>query len=87
MTVRAKFACTAKIVRPSSQEGFDEEAALSFSAVCGNFNAEGEDEHPENRIFGKWTPSASLTMTIRNKVAYDQFEQGKEYYLDFTPAE
>ena len=55
--------------------------------VCGPFGEDGKQSAEENRIFGKWSPSGSVSMTIRNPAAYDQFEQGKAYYLDFNPAE
>jgi hypothetical protein len=41
----------------------------------------------ENKRFWKWTPSGSLAMTITNPEASSFFEVGKEYYLDFTPAD
>jgi len=42
----------------------------------------------ENKSFSRWTPSASVQMCISNETtAGDFFEQGKEYYLDFTAAE
>lgn len=41
----------------------------------------------ENKSFSKWTPSGSLEINISNPDAYDKFEQGKEYYIDFSPAD
>ena len=35
-------------------------------------------------VFGEFTPSAQLQMTIVPKEAWEQFELGKEYYVDFT---
>jgi len=37
--------------------------------------------------FGDATPSGSMDMLILNKVAADQFIVGKDYFVDFTPAE
>ncbi len=45
------------------------------------------DKTTENYSFSIATPSLSLTMHINNPRAFDQLIQGKEYYLDFTPAE
>jgi hypothetical protein len=67
----AKFVRTAKIIRPSSQEGFDKDAEPHFHAVCSQFDPDGNNASEENRIFGKWTPNASLTMIIRNKSTFD----------------
>lgn len=48
----------------------------------------GEDgKNAENEAFGDATPSGSLQMLIQNDQAASQFEVGKEYYLDITPAE
>jgi hypothetical protein len=41
----------------------------------------------ENKQFYKWTPSGSIQLNTINSAAADQFEVGKSYYLDFTPAE
>lgn len=41
----------------------------------------------ENETFWKYTPSGYLQMSITNPDAMGLFEQGKQYYLDFTPAE
>jgi hypothetical protein len=38
----------------------------------------------ENAIWASATPAASLTMTIRNDAATEQFVQGEEYDLLFT---
>jgi hypothetical protein len=40
----------------------------------------------ENKSWSKWTPSGQLTMTITNPDAFNQFEVGQTYFLDFTPA-
>lgn len=40
---------------------------------------------PENEQFFKYTPFGNLEMGTVNPAV--QFEPGKEYYLDFTPAE
>lgn len=40
---------------------------------------------PENDSFFKWTPYGRLEMGIVNEAV--KFEVGKEYYLDFTPAD
>jgi len=76
MSVRAKFKCYSKEMK---EQGAAPAAALTFYASYG----EGED----NKDWSKWTPSGTLQMTISNPAAFDWFEPGKEYYLDFTEAE
>lgn len=41
----------------------------------------------ENKTFSTYTPTGELKMTITNPAAMDFFKIGKEYYLDFTPAD
>ena len=56
---------------------------LEFSAVCKSdgYPADGSDE---NNTFAKWTPSATLKMTITNPALVGKFTQGQEFYVDFT---
>ncbi len=72
VTVRSKFRCDSK---EKSNDGYH----LHFSVVTTGSS--------ENDIFFKWTPSGQLSMGTINEVAAEQFEVGKEYYLDLTPAE
>ncbi len=73
--VRAKFVCTGITDSPEYQN-----KSVSFSPVIN-----GSDE---NKSFSKYTPSGSLHLSISYETeAINFFEQGKEYYLDFTAAE
>lgn len=71
---RAKFVCIGieKVI------GYGADKFLytcRFSAVVGG--------SPENKEFFAATPSGDLKMTVRSPM----FEVGKQYFLDFTPAE
>lgn len=59
---------------------------LSFNAVAKNdgYPSDGSDE---NNTFAKWTPTATVTMTVNNPALHGKFEIGQTYYVDFTPAE
>jgi hypothetical protein len=46
-----------------------------------------EDIQSENGRFTKATPWGELRMNVDNPDAAIQFEVGKQYYLDFTPAD
>lgn len=70
--VRAKFKCICKTP-------LDDGAEVVMEAVTSG--------NPENDSFFKYTPMGQLTMGVVNPIAAEQFEVGKEYYLDFTPAE
>lgn len=72
MTVRAKFRCNEK---NQSESGY----SLVFWPVTSG--------SAENDAFYKYTPAGKLEMSTINQDAAAGFEVGKEYYLDFTPAD
>lgn len=41
----------------------------------------------ENEKFYKLTPGGEISLSTINQSAFDAFEEGKEYYVDFTPAD
>ncbi len=41
----------------------------------------------ENKKFFEATPSGMIELGVVNPEAAKQFEQGKEYYIDISPAE
>lgn len=45
------------------------------------------DNSPENKEFFKWTPNGQISIGLLAPKAWQRFELGKEYYVDFTPAE
>lgn len=76
MKIRAKFYCS-------------EVKKTDYGTEIVNFGAvtPAHDATPENEQFWKATPCGTLYMCIDNPAAQGQFEQGKYYYLDITPAE
>lgn len=44
-------------------------------------------DSPEDNQFAVATPSGSLEMYVSNPAARDFLEPGKQYYLDFSPAD
>lgn len=42
---------------------------------------------PEDNQFAKATPSGSIKITVDNPAAKDFLVPGKNYYVDFSPAE
>jgi hypothetical protein len=71
--VRCKMECASKI------EDADGAAQVTMQVVCC-----GSDE---NKQFFKYTPGGQLTFSTINAEAAKQIEQGKEYYIDISPAE
>lgn len=41
----------------------------------------------ENEEWSKYTPDGHLNLHITNPAVFDQFEQGREYYLDIQPVD
>lgn len=78
MAVRAKFTVQS-IERQLSYQG-KEVHTVKMAPVYSN------DPESENRKFWEASPSGSLQLGMVNAEAVNQFELGKEYYLDFTPA-
>ncbi len=73
--VRAKFVCTGITDYPAN-----ENKSVTFSPVI-----DGSDE---NKSFSKYTPGGQIQLSISYETeASEVFEEGKEYYVDFSPAE
>ena len=74
--VRAKFRCDSKAT--CVQTG---EVNINMAPVYS------DDPNSENRQYWQATPAGSIMLSCLNLTASEQFEVGKEYYVDFTPAE
>jgi len=70
--VRCKFKCTSKTEK---EAGF----AITLEPVTHG--------SPENESFFKWTPWGKMEVGTINAEAAAQFDVGKEYYIDISPAE
>lgn len=73
MTVRAKFVCNWKT---KTDTGGGQQITLS-PVYSGS---------EENKAFYSATPGGTISLYSVNPAATASFEQGKEYYVDFTPA-
>ena len=69
--MRCKVSC---VLKQPVEDGF----YLSFCPVYTGSE--------ENKKFFKYTPGGTVTFNVLNRTAAENFEVGKEYYLDFTPA-
>ncbi|MFM0270113.1 hypothetical protein PQQ59_05980 [Paraburkholderia aspalathi] len=60
---------------------------LRLAAVGPNhaYNEDGSGD--EDNSFSRWTPCASLDITIQNPALFGQFKYGDKFYVDFTPAD
>lgn len=63
---------------------FTQGEQLKFHAVgASSYPQDGSDE---NNTYAKYSPSASLEITIMNPALFGQFEPGQCFYVDFTEA-
>jgi hypothetical protein len=76
--MRAKF----RISAVTQLEGAE---VLKMSAVAksGQYPEDGSDE---DNTYAKFSPSASLEITIANPALHGKFHAGEKFYVDFTPA-
>lgn len=58
---------------------------LQFHAVAAKRYP--EDGSDEDNTYAKFSPSASLSITIANPALIGKFAPGEKYYVDFTKAE
>lgn len=94
MSVRAKFKVDSYSTQLSQSKidpskGWEKENMQPTelrSVVMSPVYANNDPNH-ENTKFWSATPSGRLELGTINPEAWKQFELGKEYYLDFTPAE
>lgn len=73
MSVRAKMKCEEVELQADGEGGL-----VKLSPVTSGSH--------ENEQFYKYTPGGSLTLSTINGAAMQQFELGREYYVDITPA-
>lgn len=73
--VRAKFVCT----NVNDSPEFQQKNIALMPVTTGS---------EENKSFSKYTPAGNVQLCISYETeASNFFEEGKEYYLDFTAAE
>lgn len=79
MTVRAKFKVQ------TIQDSTDGEGAIQGRRVILH-PVYSDDPTHENRSFWQATPTGLIDMFVSNPAAFEQFEQGAEYYVTFDKA-
>lgn len=63
---------------------YEYQETLHFNPVSrSGYLADGSDE---NNTYARFTPSGMLSLTVTNPALLGKFEEGEEYYLDFTKA-
>lgn len=86
-TVRCKLAVS-KITQFEDPAGTGQ---VSLRAVYDSKPGVEGNACEENHVFGKWTPSAEVTMSILNPAAFTTFREALDrqvpFYVDFIPCE
>jgi hypothetical protein len=77
MSVRTKFRC----IGINHVHTGNPDYSASTVTFCPVWEQDGV-----NRKWSQATPNGKIEMTITNPTAVDQFELGKDYFVDFTPA-
>ena len=74
MTVKAKFRC--HFIQKAEDDSY---RVIHLSAVTS--------DKVGNEDWSKYTPAGDIRMHISNPAAFGQFEQGGEYFVEFSKAE
>lgn len=74
--MRAKMQLTSKV-----------ESGGGVIATFEAFYGDEKGPFPENLAWAQSTPFAKMQMQINNPAAYEPLIEGKQYFVDFTPAE
>lgn len=99
--MRAKFKCDK--VDITHVDDFEKDAKGEYiKDADGKFVAQGklkysetmwftavyspDPKHP-NHVWSLYTPAGQVNIQVTNPECFGHFEAGKEYYLDFNPAE
>lgn len=77
--MRAKMRVTSVVKNSETQE------TLNFSAVAKSSNYP-EDGADEDNSYAKFTPTASISLSIANPALLGKFAENDVYYVDFTKA-
>lgn len=79
MAVRAKFTVTE--IQPHG-----ETSTVRLCPVFPTYNPDGTKIDSENAKFYAATPAGELSLGGVTKAVADQFEPGREYFIDISPA-
>lgn len=81
--MRAKMAV--RSVEAHREKNVVTQEIVTMSAVfASKYPEDGSDE---DNTYARFTPTASLSITIRNPDLLGKYEVGQTFYVDFTPAQ
>lgn len=73
--------------RVINERGYPEYEPTEMRTICMSPVSANNDPAHENTKFWEASPNGDLRLGCINLAAADRFELGKEYYVDFTPAD
>jgi hypothetical protein len=83
-TMRAKMIIeTVQVYRTAAAGVTQETIKMRAVAKKDGYSSDGSDE---NNTYARYSPSASLDITIANPALFGKLNPGEFYYVDFTPA-
>jgi len=68
-----------EVLHVKNADGSTDSERVTLHAVYG-------ESGTENDQWSKWTPSANLSITISNPLAFGKLSNGHEFFVDFIPA-
>lgn len=80
MTVRAKFFVSE--IKHAATPGSEPFATIVMQPVFGSYG-----DGQVNESWAKYTPSGKIELSVTNPAAIDQFDVGRAYFVDITPAD
>lgn len=93
MAVRAKFKVTeikrgqgSRTTGRKNEKGYDEYEPCEMRTIVLSPVYSTDPMH-ENKKFWDATPNGKIELGVVNPGGYEQFELGREYYVDFTEAD
>jgi hypothetical protein len=92
MAVRAKFYVANVTLYPPKKASADDAKELGIDEgtefSTGSVKMQPVTRGEINKPWSRWTPSGAIQLDINNPHAFQQFVDlnGKEFYVDFTPA-
>lgn len=87
-TTRAKFRVNTVSAPREVTQWLDDGTTRQIEAVDVTlYPVTATQDNPENKEFYANTPGGSINLQTINLEVVDQFVQGREFYIDFIPAD
>lgn len=82
MDMAANMRAKLKLHHIDRRDGSVQETLYFHAVSASRYPDDGSDE---NNTYSRYSPSATLQLTVANPALIGKFNEGEEYYVDFTP--